>query len=303
MLKTFWKLTRETVKQWENDNARRISAALAYYSVFSLAPLLLIAVTVAGIVFGEQAAQGAIEAKLRGSIGQDSASAVEEMVESARNTGGSGSVAIFGVGLLIFSATGVFAQLKEAMNSVWGIKEYPGNGIRSFFTSRFLSLSMVMAIGFLLIVSLVVSTALAAMGDWLGAVLPVHPAIWQLISFVAALAIITFLFALIFKILPDAEIQWRDVWTGAFLTALLFSLGKFLLALYLGREGAASAPGAAGALILILSWVFYTSNILLLGAEFTQVWAKHKGRDILPTDRAYRTVPSTDAPARVQKLT
>jgi len=303
MAATIWKLTKEAARQWQNDNARRISAALAYYSVFSLAPLLLIAVAVAGIIFGEQAAQGAIAAKLQGAIGPDSAAAVEEMVESARETGENGTMAAFGVGLLLFSATGVFAQLKEAMNSVWGIKELPGQGIRSFFTSRFLSLSMVMAIGFLLIVSLVVSTILTAAGDWLGVLLPIHPVLWRFMSFVAALVIVTFLFALIFKILPDAHIQWRDVWTGAFLTALLFSIGKFLLALYLGREGAVSAPGAAGALILTLSWVFYTSNILLFGAEFTQVWARHKGRDILPTERAYRLEPTTDAPARNQKIT
>lgn len=303
MVSVFWNLTKQTAGQWQKDNARRISAALAYYSVFSLAPLLLIAVAVAGIVFGEQAAQGAIEEKLEGAIGRDSAVAVEEMVESARRTGENGTVAVIGIGLLLFSATGVFAQLKEAMNSVWGIREKPGQGIRSFLTSRFLSLSMIVVIAFLLVVSLMVSTFLTVAGDWVGGILAVHPVLWRVVSFVAALAIITFLFALVFKVLPDARIQWRDVWTGAFLTALLFSIGKFLLALYLGREGAASAPGAAGALILILSWVFYTSNIILFGAEFTQVWARHRGREIMPTDRAYRVKPASEAPAVDQQLT
>ncbi len=174
------------------------------------------------------------------------------------------------------------------MNTVWGIEQKPGFDLKLLLRGKLTALSMVLVIGFLLLISLVLSTSVAAMTKWMGASLPIHPLIFQTISLLISIGLVTLLFAMIFKVLPDAEVEWRDVWSGAFLTSTLFSLGKMLLAIYLGREAAASSYGAAGALILLLSWVYYSANILLLGAEFTQVYARHRGRRIQPTENAVR---------------
>ncbi|MDB4265175.1 YihY/virulence factor BrkB family protein [bacterium] len=289
MLKDLWAITKAAAKDWQQDNAMRLSAALAYYSVFSLAPILLVAISVAGFIFGEDAARGAIEQQLTGSIGQDSAAAIQEMVDSARKGGNNALMGFVGGIVLLFSASGVFAQLKEAMNLVWEIEPKKDRAIWMLIRTRFLSLSMVLAIGFLLLTSLVLSTALAATVSWLGAVLPIHPFLIQALGFILSLGIVTLLFALIFKVLPDAKIEWRDVWTGAFVTACLFSIGKFFLALYLSREATASTYGAAGALVLILVWVYYTTNLLLFGAELTQANARFHGREILPAPGAKKS--------------
>ncbi len=266
----------------------RLSAALAYYSVFSLAPLLIIAIAIAGAMFGEDAARGAIEEQLTGSVGRESAIAVQGMLKSAGQGNQSGLMTLVGFAILLITASGVFAQLKDAMNTVWSIEPKPGQGIKGLLKARLMALSMVLVIGFLLLISLVLSAVTAAVTTWLGDALPIPGFVFQLLSFAISLAVTTLLFAMIFKILPDAEVQWKDVWSGAFLTAMLFSIGKFGLALYLGREGAASAYGAAGALILLLSWVYYSANILLLGAEFTQVYAHSRGRRIEPKKNAIR---------------
>ncbi len=224
----------------------RLSAALSYYAVFSLTPLLLISISVAGIIFGEEAARGAIEGQLQGSIGQDSALAVQEMIDSARKSGNNIFMTVIGFIILLYTASGVFAQLKDAMNVVWEVRPDPNRSISNFVKARLLSFSMVLVVAFLLLISLVLSATLAATTDWLGSVLTVPIVVWQIISFILSLGIITLLFAMVFKILPDAKVQWRDVWLGAFLTSSLFSVGKFLLAIYLGREETASAYGAAG---------------------------------------------------------
>lgn len=281
-------LLKETFAEFMEDNAMRLSAALAYYSVFSLAPLLIIAISIAGAIFGEDAARGAIEYQLSAAIGSESALAVQEMIDSAHKDGSSVLMTIVGFAILLVTASGVFAQLKDAMNTVWDLQQKPGQGVKGMVKARLMALSMVLVIGFLLLVSLVLSTATAAVTDWLGSALPIPSFIFQAISFIISIGVVTLLFAMIFKVLPDAEVQWKDVWSGAFLTAGLFSVGKLLLALYLGRESAASAYGAAGALILLLSWVYYSANILLLGAEFTQVYARRRGRRIQPTDAAMR---------------
>lgn len=281
-------LLKETVQEFIADKAMRLSAALAYYSVFSLAPLLIIAISIAGTIYGEDAARGAIEAELTESIGQKAAAAVEVMVSNAYLDGSSWVMTLVGICILLITASGVFAQLKDAMNTVWSIDIRPGGGVKSLVKGRLLALSMVLVIGFLLLVSLIASTASAAAIKWLDEALPIPGFFFQLITFLISLALVTVLFGMIFKILPDAHIQWRDVWSGAFLTAVLFAIGKLLLGIYLGREGAASAYGAAGALILLLSWVYYSANILLLGAEFTQVFARHRGRRIEPKANAIR---------------
>jgi len=288
MFKETFRIFKAAAKGWQQDNAMRLSAALAYYSVFSLAPILLISIAIAGIIFGEDAARGAIEAELRGSIGQDSAAAVEEMIDNARKSGSNRFMAVLGTLILIFSATGVFAQLKEAMNIVWGIEPHPKRAWVAMIKARFLSLSIVLAVGFMLLTSLVLSAVLSATTAWLGTVFSVPGEFIHFLGFSFSLGIITLLFAMIFKILPDAELGWKDVWVGAFLTAVLFSIGKFLLALYLGREETASTYGAAGAFILLLLWVYYTANILLFGAEFTQAYVRSRGRIIVASKGCVR---------------
>lgn len=287
-MKQAFALLKETVNEWLDDKAMRLSAALAFYSVFSLAPLLIIAISIAGAVFGQEAASGAIQSQLAGSIGEESALAVQEMIKSAHREGSNWVMALVGLVVLLVTASGVFAQLKDAMNAVWGIEVKPGLGLKILVRARLLALSMVLVIGFLLLISLVLSAAMVAATDSLTAILPVPAFVAQLAEIILTIGVITLLFAMIFKVLPDADVEWRDVWIGAFITACLFGIGKFLLALYLGREGAASAYGAAGALVLLLSWVYYSANILLLGAEFTQVYARHRGRRIEPTDLAIR---------------
>lgn len=277
-------ILKETGRSFVADKAMRLSAALAYYSIFSLGPLLIVAISMAGTIFGEKAARGAVKAELTGSIGPEAAEAVQEMIKGINASGKSGLMAIVGFGILLLSASGVFAQLKDAMNTVWNIRPKEGRGILALAWDRLLSLTMVLVIGFLLLVSLVLSATVNATVNWLGPVLPVHPVMFLMLNAVISLAVVTLLFAMIFKILPDADIRWRDVWEGAFITSCLFALGKYLLAIYLSHQGGKSAYGAAGAFILVLSWVYYSANILLLGAEFTEVLARHRGRRIEPTD-------------------
>ena len=273
-------LLKETFSEFMSDNAMRLSAALAYYSVFSLAPLLIIAISIAGAVFGEKAAAGAIEGQISDSVGEESAAAIEEMISGAHASGDNILMTIVGVVILLITASGVFAQLKDAMNTVWEIKQKPGFNLKHLLKSRLSALSIVLVIGFLLLISLALSTTVAALSDWFESQLAVPGFIFQIISFVLSVGIATLLFATIFKVLPDAEVEWGDVWRGALITAILFSIGKIILALYLGRESTASAYGAAGSLILLLSWVYYSANILLFGAEFTQVYSKRRGRTI-----------------------
>ncbi len=277
------RILKDTGSAFMADKAMRLSAALAYYSIFSLAPLLIVAISIAGTIFGEKAARGAVEGELTGAIGQDAAATVQEMIVGVNRGGKNGVMALVGFGILLLSASGVFAQLKDAMNTVWKIRPRPGRGILTLVWDRLLSLTMVLVIGFLLLVSLLLSALVTAAITWLGDLLPMHPFILVVLNSSVSLAVVTLLFAMIFKILPDAEIGWRDVWEGAFITACLFGFGKFLLAIYLARQSGSSAYGAAGALILVLSWVYYSANILLFGAEFTQVLAHARGRRIQPS--------------------
>lgn len=287
-MKKFWPLIKQTLKEFGEDKVLRLSAALAYYSLFSIAPLLLIVIMIAGAVFGREAVQGEIEQQLQGFIGENAASTVESMVESARRPDKSVAMSLVGFGTLIFGATGVFGQLKDALNTIWGIAIKPGRGVLGFLKDRFLSFTMVLGIAFLLLVSLFVSAMLSAFGGWAGNLLPLPAALMQVINLVISLGVIMLLFAMIFKVLPDAKVDWRDVWIGAGATAVLFTLGKFVLGWYLGRESTASAYGAAGSVIVLVLWVYYSSVILLLGAEFTQVYASATGHRIQPDEDAVR---------------
>jgi membrane protein len=282
-VKSIAKIGKCTVTEFGEDNVLRLSAALAYYAMFSIGPLLVIAVGLAGFAFGHQAVRSEIEGQLRAMLGENSAKMVESMM-SAQKQGGGLITTIIGLVALLFGAAGVFGQLQDALNTIWGVKSKPGKGLLGLIRARFLSLSMVLGIGFLLLVSMAVSTALSALTKSMGSGLP--QVLAHALNIVVSLGVVTLLFAMIFKYLPDIKVPLRKVWVGAILTALLFTAGKELLALYLGRASTASAYGAAGSVIIILMWVYYASVILFFGAEFTQVYAKQTGTQVVPSEFA-----------------
>jgi membrane protein len=280
-------LFKQTASEWMEDDAPSLGAALAYYTVFSLAPLMTIAIAIAGFFLGKEAAQGQIFDELRGLLGAEGGKAVEEMVQSANAQPTAGVVAtILSVIMLLFGASGVFGQLQASLNAIWGVKAKPGRGVLGMIKDRLLSFGFTLVVGFLLLVSLLLTAGMALMADWIGGLMPGSEALAYVLNIVLSLAMITLLFATIFKFLPDAKIAWHDVWIGAFLTALLFTIGKFALGIYLGKTGVASSYGAAGSLIVLLLWVYYSSQILFFGAEFTQVYANRFGSRVAPADNA-----------------
>jgi membrane protein len=278
---------KQTFSEWMEDQAPTLGAALAYYTVFSLAPLLIISISIAGLVFGKEAAQGQIFDQLRGLLGDESGRAMEVMVQNASAEPATGLVAtLLGFVTLLFGASGVFAQLQMSLNTIWGVQPKPGRGILGIIQDRILSFGFILVVGFLLLVSLLLTAAIAFVGHRFGEMVPGMEALAQILNSIFSLAVIALLFAMIFKFLPDAKIAWRDVWIGAFITAALFTLGKFALGLYLGRSGVASSYGAAGSLIVLLLWVFYSSQIVFFGAEFTQVYANRFGSRVAPSGNA-----------------
>jgi len=283
--KKWWFILKGTFKEFGQDNVMRLSAALAYYAMFSLGPLLVIAVGVAGLAFGHESVRHQIEHQLKGMLGAGSAKTLDSMMSAQKH--GSGLVStIVGIVALLFGAGGVFGQMQDALNTIWGVKAKPGAGIWALIRARFLSLSMVLGTGFLLLISMALTTFLTAVTGSLGSKLPVSEALAHGLNFVVSFAIISVLFAMIFKYLPDVKIPFRKVWVGAIGTALLFTIGKYVLGLYLGRESLRSSYGAAGSVVIILLWVYYASVLLFFGAEFTQVYAKATGAQIEPTKYA-----------------
>jgi len=271
-------LLKETGVRWTEDKASALAAALAYYSLFSLAPLVLIAVAVAGLVFGQQAAEGQLYSQLAGLMGDSSAKALQGIVANLHQEKSGGIVAtLLGLATLFFGATGVFAQLQDSMNTIWKAKSPTTNGILDFLRVRLLSFSMVLGIGFMLLVSLVLSAILAALGEYLGNSLPGGAALGQALNATVSLVVVTVLFAMIYKLLPDTYVAWRDVWLGALVTSLLFTLGKFAIGVYLRRASVASSYGAAGSVVILLLWVYYSSMLLYFGAEFTHVYSMRHG--------------------------
>ena len=284
--RTLWHLIKEAAADWSHDRAPRLGAALAYYTVFSLVPFLVVVIALIGLVLGQEAAQSAILSHIATLVGDQSAAAIKDMIQRADQP----STGLVATGLavvtLLFGASGVFGQLQDALNTVWGVEPKEGRGVWGFIKDRFLSFVAVLGTGFLLLVSLILSSALAAFGKWFSGLLPLPEALLHLFNFVLSFVVVTGLFALIFKVLPDARVAWRDVWVGALLTAALFTIGKYALGLYLGKSNVASAYGAAGSLVLILVWVYYSAQILLYGAEFTQVYANRLGERIVPAPDA-----------------
>jgi membrane protein len=272
-------LLAEAWAGWNRDNAPRLGAALSYYTLFSLAPLLVIAIGVAALAFGEEAARGQIFGQLRALVGEQGAGAVQEILASSRQQGGSGvvagAVALF---TLLLGATGAFVELKGALNVIWGAPPAPSaGGILGLVRERLLSLAMVLAVGFLLLVSLVLSAALAAAQEWISGRLPGWETLLWVLDTVVPFLVITALFALLLKYLPDTRVAWRDVWVGAALTAALFTLGKTLIGLYLGRSGVGSTYGAAGSVVVLIVWVYYAAQIFFFGAELTRAYAQRHG--------------------------
>jgi membrane protein len=269
------------------DQAPTLGAALAFYTVFSLAPLLVITIAIAGLVLGQEAAQGQIFDQLRLLIGATSAEAVQDVVQNANAQPATGVLTtMIGFLALLFGASGVFGQLQTSLNAIWGVEPKPGRGLLGIVHDRILSFGFILVVGFLLLVSLLLTAAIAFSGEWLGGMFPAIEMIVQIANSILSLAVITLLFATIFKFMPDAKIAWRDVWIGAFITAALFTVGKLLLGLYLGKSGVGSSYGAAGSLIVLLLWVYYSSQIVFFGAEFTRAYANRFGSRIVPADNA-----------------
>jgi membrane protein len=281
-------LLKQSFKEWQDDNVSQLAAALAYYTVFSLTPLLVLAIAIAGAVFGEEAARGEIVGQIQGLVGTSGAEAIETALDNANQPEISSIASLISIAVLLFGASGVFAQLQEALNTVWNVRPKPNRGVKGLIRKRLLSFSMVLAIGFLLLVSLVLSAALSALANINLNLLPGLEIFWQILNFLLSFGLISLLFALMYKYLPDVKIAWGDVWVGAIITALLFSFGKYILGLYLGQGSFGSAYGAAGSLVIILAWVYYSAQILLFGAEFTQVLARHYGSQIVPDRHAER---------------
>jgi membrane protein len=282
--KALLQLLKRTYTDWSRDKVPRMGAALAYYTIFSLAPLLVIAIAIAGFVFGKDAVQGRIMGEIQGLIGYESARAVQTMIQSAHKPAHGLVATIVGVVVLLVGASGVFSEMQDALNTIWKVDTTSRTGVWSLVRYRFLSFGMVLGIGFLLLVSLVLSAALSAAAGYLEDFISVPPAVLHAIDFLFSVFFIAALMALIFKLLPDVKIAWSDVWVGAALTSLLFTLGKFLIGFYIGKSVTTSAYGAAGSVVIILAWIYYSAQLLYFGAEFTHVFSRECGsRCKLPT--------------------
>jgi membrane protein len=287
MFKKLGELLKETFQKWKQDRVPRLAAALSYYTIFSLPGLLLIVVAVAGFFLGQASVREDLLSQLASLVGDQGAEAVGTILENAGWDSDAGVFAVVvGLVTVVVGATGAFTQLQEALNTIWEVRVAPGAGIRRTFHKRVLSFSLILGIAFLLLVSLVISAALAGLGDYLEGLLPGATWLIEILNLVISFVVITVLFALMYKYLPDADIAWSDVFVGAVLTTFLFVVGKNALGIYLGRSSAASAYGAAGSLVLILLWIYYSAQILLFGAEFTQVYACKQGSRVVPDENA-----------------
>jgi len=290
--KAIFEMLKETYAEWSEDKASRLAAALAYYTVFSIAPMLVVIIAITGLAFDQTEARDLIIKQIHQfSHSDEMARQIKEMIDKASTPKASIWATIISLAIALGGAAGLFGQLQDSLNTIWEVAPKPGQGILATLKARFLSFAMVLGTGFLLLVSFVLSAALAALGKWMEGFSFLPPQVLQVMNFVISFAIITLLFAMIYKVLPDVEISYRDVWLGAAMTSLLFTIGKFALGLYLGRAGVTSAYGAAGSLILILLWIYYAAQILFFGAEFTQIYAAKYGSKILPSPNA---VPVTE---------
>jgi membrane protein len=291
-LKNAARLLKLSASEWSNDKAARLGASLSYYTIFSLAPVLLLAVAVAGMVLGRDAAQGKIVEQLAGLMGADAAKAIQTMLEKASHKGGGIVATVIGFLTLVVGATGVMIELQDSLNAVWKVVPKPGRGIRGLIRDRMLSFGIVLGFGFLLLVSLVLSAGVAMLDSWIGGYLPGWVIAGYVLSYGISLGLVALVLAAIFKILPDVKISWRDVWVGALVTSVLFHIGKFGNSLNIGKATLATAYGAAGSLAVLLVSIYYSSQIVLFGAEFTRVYANEYGSHVVADDNAV-PVPET----------
>lgn len=301
-MRQFVKMARQAFILWEQSRAATMGAALAYYTLFSIPPLLVIALAAVSLVFGQKGATGQMTDELKQIFGDDIAAAMQSMVKKDQQTGGGPLAMVFGVVVLLLGASGVFGELQASLNTIWQVQPKPGRGVLGIIKDRFLSFTLVLGTCFLLLVSLVVSTALSVISSWwTPELIPGGTYLWQGIHAVVGFGVITLLFAFIYRFLPDAKIAWKDVWVGSAVTTVLFLAGKQILGLYLAQKGVSSSYGAAGSLVLVLIWVYYTAQIFLLGAAFTRVYALRHGNRGEPKENAVplaSTSPCYPTPAK-----
>jgi membrane protein len=289
-----WGIVREAGEAWLDDRAPRIGAAIAFFTALSLAPILVIALVIAGLVYGDEAARGEVAGQLAGLVGEEAARTVEGAVATSRAPR-AGAALVVSLLTLFVGATGVFVELQEALNDVWKVRPRPGRPVRTFVRGRLVSFGMVLGVGFLLLVSLVLGTAVEAAGRYASGQVFGSATALQAANHLVVFTAEVFLFGMIFKVLPDADLAWRDVLTGAVLTAVLFNLGKYLVGLFLGYSGVASAFGAAGSLMALLVWIYFSALVLVFGAEVAKVTATRAGRRIPPAAHA-EVVPGATTP-------
>lgn len=275
--KTVYELLNETVRAYIKGDIVSQGAALAYYTIFAIAPLFIIALAIAGFWFGQEAARKELFGQLNQLIGPQGGEAIQSIIAAANQSKTGLWATIIAAGTLAVAATGVFVQVQSSLNKIWKVQQMGGTGVRNFIRHRLLSFAMVLGIGFLLLVSLICSASLAALGSFVGDYISEKEILLKALNFVLSLGIITALFTMMFKFLPDVKIAWRDVWLGGFITALLFNLGKFLIGIYIGRSSIASVYGAMGSLVIVLIWVYYSAQLLFFGAQFTAVYASRFG--------------------------
>lgn len=288
-LKEVFYLFKETAHNWNEHDPWRMSAVIAYYAIFSLPGLLIITISVAGYFFGDQKVGNEIYQIVNEQMGKDAAKQVQTIIQQATSEDKSTLFTLIGIGSLLFGATGVFYHVKQSLNTMWEVEARPEKAWLKLIKDRVFSFGMVLIIGFLMLMSLITSSLLTMLSGYLSNIFPEYsPLFFQLINLIISLAFITVLFALMFVVLPDAKVRWRDVWVGAFVTAVLFVIGKTLISLYLGNSDPGSAYGAAGSMVLILLWVSYTSLILFYGAEFTQTYGRKFGVEIVPKEFAVK---------------
>jgi membrane protein len=295
--KDLFPLLKQTFKEWSEDKASRLAAALSYFTIFSLAPFLIIVIAVAGFFWGEQAVEGRIMDQIQGMVGAEGAQMIQTMLAGAYDPAQGIIATVISVVILLFAASGLFGQLQESLNVIWEVQPKPDRGIKGIIRDRFLSFTLILGVAFLLLVSLVLSAATSAFSETLAGMFPGAGLVFTLVNLIVTFGVVTLLFAMIFKVLPDAKVKWSDVWLGAAFTALLFAIGKELIGLYLGNVAVGSTYGAAGSLVVILLWIFYSAQILFFGAEFTQVYANRFGSRIVPAENA---IPMTEK-SRIQQ--
>ncbi|MEA5523332.1 YihY/virulence factor BrkB family protein [Limnoraphis robusta] len=289
-LNTVLSLLRETFNEWQQDKVPILAAALSYYMIFSIAPLLILVIAVLGFIVGEQIAQEEVFTKLESLVGAENAVSIQTVLKNQFSPSSNIRATLVAIATILFGATTVFAQLKQALNMIWGVQPKPGRGLKDFIKTRILSIFMVLGIGLILLLSVIISSVLSGTNEILEKYLFIPSFIWSLVDLAISFGLITLLFAQIYRVLPDVKIAWKDVGVGAAMTAVLFIIGKSFISLYLGHSSIASAYGAAGSFVVLLMWIFYSTQIFLFGAEFTQVWSRRYGSQIRPNKNATSTL-------------